>query len=524
MFPLSRLKRLWLIALPLLLPAASGQDLLRRDPWIFRPDPNALIPRTVDAITDELNDLGVQVYLEIDRGTDSRRAVIGKANILDVASVLSLGGVIAEPEVQLRPNTVDSDAGWALARLEDGSSTTTPPDVVDFAYAETSGETRLYLIDTAVSNPNNWFDANPKLLLEANFLSRGEGDPTSSSIFEHGTRMLSAISGPECGAARGTPVRLVSIDVYPNGPATTSGLVANGIYMAIDHHLEQNDGLPAVMCLALGSSTASGSSLLEYALADAVDAGITVVVSAGNEGSLAEDYVPSAFGTESGIICVGASGFDNQLTAISNHGSALDLSAPGDTVRTLRFDDPQPGIYDEVNGTSVSAAFASAAALVELSLNAGLSPTDTESLLIASAYAGTIVQLAPEGSGSAGGSGTPADTDGDGFDDLLETFHGTSPADPASRPDPVMLTVAATSIDASFRISDSLFDPANPYELIDGTPWRLARSTDLTNWQDASGTVIFGPAENGTRLVTITVNRNAPAVFLRLEVGAGEFN
>lgn len=423
-------------------------------------------------------------------------------------------------EIPMAPNGAVADAGWALARLNDGGDMASQ----SFVYPETTNPVRLFLIDSGVANLTTWFVENPKLTVEHTEVIQETGNPLGSSDVAHGTRMLSLIAGPGTGAALGTPIRLVSFNVYPNGEAngTSSGLVADAIEEATAYH-QANPGIPGVICLASGSSLGASSSILSGAVQKAVDAGITVIVSAGNEGANASNYIPSAYGTRAGVICVGASGMNNQHLASTNSGPAVDLYAPGQNVRTLALPNPQPGTFGVMNGTSPATALATAAAIIELSKNPNypnLSPAQVETALRSGALA-SVTAPAPATS-PASLVQVVADPEGDSDDDgtanLLESFFASNPADVTSLPSPMSLTRLPGQAQLGFSISAELFNPASPYLLTNGGTWKVRWSDNLTTWQDATGTLSLGTAIAGIIPVTFSMPTAATSCFLRIEV------
>jgi hypothetical protein len=235
---------------------------------------------------------------------------------------------------------------------------------------------RLYLIDSGISHKSTWFARNPNLVFEPSY------NPVVSTSSLHGTRMLDIIAGPESGAVAGTPVRVVSMNIYASDLlSTTSGLMADAVFEAIDREQEAADAIPAVICLASGSPAGSSSSILETAIQQAVDAGIPVVVSAGNSGDDASKFIPSSYGTKDGVICVGAHAKNLQPLPMSNWGAPVDLKAPGESVRTLSLPLPVSGLYQGMTGTSPAAALTTAAVIHQLSLNPTLSPAEVEAAL-----------------------------------------------------------------------------------------------------------------------------------------------
>lgn len=414
------------------------------------------------------------------------------------------------------PNGAVADAGWALARLNDGGDLANQ----SFVYPETTQPVRLYLIDSGVAHADTWFSQNSNLTVEHTEVIRDFDDPITSDAVQHGSRMLSLIAGPETGAALGTPIQLVNFNVYPEGEgsSTTSGRVIDAISEAIAYQ-DSHPGVPGVICLASGSEPFATSSTMQTVIEEAVAKGITVIVSAGNDGANASNYIPSAYGTRAGVICVGASDANNQHLPSTNSGPAVDLYAPGQDVRSLALPHPQPGSYYLMNGTSPATALATAAAIIELSRNPGLSPAQVETALKSGALASVTAPAPATGPASLIQvvADPEDDSDHDGSADLLEAFFGSNPADPAVTPLPVTLTRLPGQARLGFSVSAGLFDPSSPYQLTDGSTWKVRWSENLTDWQDASGTLSLGPAVAGKIPVIFSMPTTAPSCFLRIE-------
>jgi len=296
--------------------AGPGQQLVR-----VRPNPAIAEPVGRRYIKSKLWDLGVRAYVDIENGDDGTvvSAYLGASGI---AALQGNPKLIVEIDAELTVNGVTSDAGWGLARLNDGGTTALPTETQPYLFPETDDTVILYLVDTAVSNPNDWFDGNSNLTLEDSILIRGAGDPTESSEFEHGTRMLSMVAGPETGAALGTDIRVINYDIYPNGTTTTSALMAKAVIEAVQHHKDDTAGDAGVVCIASSSDSGATSPTLKAAVDLAIAEGLVVVVSAGNENDDVSDYIPASYGTDAGVICVGGSDQDNARLSISNYGRA----------------------------------------------------------------------------------------------------------------------------------------------------------------------------------------------------------
>lgn len=116
-------------------------------------------------------------------------------------------------------------------------------------------------------------------------------------------------------------------------------------------------------------------TILSDAIAFAHDLGCVIVGSSGNSGNTRAHY-PSDF---SQVISVGASTQADALFQTSNHGSLVDLVAPGAKVLTTTRDNS----YASVNGTSFSAPHVAATAAMLLELRPTLTPVEIRGILTA---------------------------------------------------------------------------------------------------------------------------------------------
>lgn len=411
--------------------------------------------------------------------------------------VAAFAGIVtslqADEATTIIPHGSVAGADWTLTTLNDASGLEAP---ADFFFPETPHQVRLYLIDTAVDNSTAWFDSNPILNLAATELIRGSQDPEVSSAFTHGTQVLSTIAGPELGVARGTQIEVINYDIYPQGESASSvALLITGVEAAIDHFID-NPGTPSVICIANGSEAPATSSLLEERIAEAVGRGITVVVAAGNEGSNASSFIPAAYGTMDGVICVGASDQTNQPLSSSNSGPAVDLHAPGLNVNTFDPAFTEAGQATPMTGTSPATAIVSAAVIAELGRQPDLTPAEVEALLKERAHSTDepptvrIVQLTN-------------DFDSDGTVDELERLFGSDPLNASSKPVAMSLNRSSGITSLGFTIDEALLDPTNPKILADGSSWRLLCSTDLVNWTEVDGYTHVGPTAEGKTSVNV---------------------
>ena len=136
-----------------------------------------------------------------------------------------------------------------------------------------------------------------------------------------------------------------------------------------------------------GSGTCLLSPSTQSAIDDAVDAGVTIVVAAGNEASDASGFTPASCNH---VIAVAASDYRGHLVRrYSNFGSAVAIMAPGgDVTRDDNADGQNDGVlsmiqggYARYNGTSMAAPHVAGAAALLLAREPHLSPSQVLSKL-----------------------------------------------------------------------------------------------------------------------------------------------
>lgn len=178
-----------------------------------------------------------------------------------------------------------------------------------------------------------WPSNLPRLLEGQNMVTGGTGTSVPDS---HGTH----VAGTVLDGTKGTGVKVLSVDVF-NGQESASDLViANGV----DYAVEQG---ASVINMSLGGR---GSSSVETrAIQQAVAAGVTVVVSAGNDGADTKYYSPARLDE---AIVVAAYDINREAAYFSNWGDSVDVCAPGvDILSNSHLDENE---LVSMNGTSMA--------------------------------------------------------------------------------------------------------------------------------------------------------------------------
>jgi subtilisin family serine protease len=207
--------------------------------------------------------------------------------------------------------------------------------------------------------------------------------PDDQSICNpHGTAVAGAIAGSTLGVAPDAEivdVKMVQCDKLRG----TIKAIVDGAHWAIADH-QAHPG-PAIANWSFIADTAARIPALDSAVDDLRQAGISVIVSAGN---LDIDACHVSPGNSRGTIVVGASGVSVERSANgalhsvdrrspgTAYGSCIDLYAPGDSVLLPSLDRNMAPISQLWNGTSMSAGYVSGAAALFLETHRAATPDD----------------------------------------------------------------------------------------------------------------------------------------------------
>lgn len=219
--------------------------------------------------------------------------------------------------------------------------------------------------------------------------------------FGHGTHLAGIIAGRDdadsqfSGMAPGA--RIVSVKVADSQGAVDVSQVIAAIDWVVEHR-NDNDLDIRVISLAYGTDGSQAYQIdpLSYAVERAWQAGIVVVVAAGNDGNSADLRNPAI---NPYVIAVGAAENDSShisgVASFSNCGTSnrfVDIVAPGRSVLSLR----SPGSYADQNypeaavngtyflgsGTSQAAAVVAGGVALLLDQRPELSPNQVKALLM----------------------------------------------------------------------------------------------------------------------------------------------
>jgi serine protease AprX len=300
----------------------------------------------------------------------------------------------------------------------DKADTDNPDDgVAPTGVALTGAGVGVALIDSGVS-PVKGLDGAGKVINGPD-LSFESQVPNLRNLdtFGHGTHMAGIIAGQDPAGAAGTRfagvapgAHLVNVKVATaDGAADVSQIIA-GVDWVITHRNDPGLNI-RVLNLSYGTQSAQSATLdpLAYAVEKAWQAGIVVVVAAGNDGFTANRLTMPAVDPD--VIAVGAADSrgtdprtDDVVADFSNRGNAArhaDVLAGGRSIVSLR----SPGSYiDQTypaarlsltddpdqrflrgSGTSQAAAVVSGSVALLLQQRPGMRPDDVKKLLMSTA-------------------------------------------------------------------------------------------------------------------------------------------
>ncbi|MFI5619203.1 type VII secretion-associated serine protease mycosin [Streptomyces sp. NPDC051567] len=256
-----------------------------------------------------------------------------------------------------------ADRPWALQRL-----------LLDELWARTKGKdkngrsVRVAVIDTGVDRVNPQLSGALDVSAGKDYVDPKGGDGTNDTV-GHGTKVAGLIAArPQEGtgfvglAPEATIIPVRQNDGQGKGDTQTLSL-------AIDHAVDR--GAQVINISQDTDVPLSPDSTLARAVRRALDAGVVVVASAGNDGlnGHKRNTYPAAF---PGVLAVASADRTNERAAFSQPGEFIGVAAPGvDMVSTV------PGFGQCVdNGTSFSAPYVAGVAALLRALHPDWSPQE----------------------------------------------------------------------------------------------------------------------------------------------------
>jgi len=262
-----------------------------------------------------------------------------------------------------------NNATWGLDRVDQRDR----PLNGTYVYDNSASNVRAYIIDTGILASHNEFGG--RVLSGFTAINDGRG---SNDCNGHGTHVAGTVGASTWGLAK--QVRLVPVRVLGcNGSGTSAGVIDGMDWVAA------NAVLPAVANMSLGGGA---SNATDSAVANMRNAGVTVVVAAGNENQDACNVSPARAAAS---YTVGSTTSSDTRSSFSNFGSCVDIFAPGSSITSTWS--TSNSATNTISGTSMASPHVAGAAALYLSANPGASPAQVENFLTNNASANKLSSI-----------------------------------------------------------------------------------------------------------------------------------
>jgi serine protease len=263
-------------------------------------------------------------------------------------------------------DATQSGATWGLDRVDQRNL----PLNGTYVYNRTASGVHAYIIDTGVLGTHSQFSGRMSNGYTAINDGRGTTDCNG-----HGTHVAGTVGGSTYGVAKGVTIHPVRV-LGCNGSGTNSGVIAGMDWVA------QNRVRPAVANMSLGGGFSQATN---DAVQRMVNAGVTVVVAAGNDNANACNYSPASAGS---AVTVGSTTSSDARSSFSNFGSCLDIFAPGSSITSAWY--TSTTATNTISGTSMASPHVAGAAALYLATNTGASPATVVSALNSNSTANKV--------------------------------------------------------------------------------------------------------------------------------------
>ena len=462
------MKKFWLLSLLLavglttaaLLPlSTSGQKLKFKKPKNGVPNRYIVVlnPKYVEsfapAIESEAAYLGAVYGGKVKKTYSS--ALRGFAAEMSEAAAVALSEdervAYVEQDGYTYIEATQGSATWGLDRIDQRAL----PLDTNYSYNTNASNVHAYIIDSGIRDTHVEFGGRAT----RDFDAVGDGQ-NGNDCNGHGTHVAGTVGSATYGVAKN--VRLHAVRVLP---CNNSGLVSDlieGIDWVRANHIK-----PAVANISI---TVSGvSSSVDSAIQSAVNAGVTVVVAAGNNNLDACNYSPAR---ATKAITVGATYNADQKAGYSNFGSCVDVWAPGTGITSVSYAND----FDarSMSGTSMASPHVTGVAALYLASNSAATPATVTANIVDNATSGVITGL-----------------DAASPNKLLYSFLGSSPA-PTPTLAPARVTIKKRANSRNEAISSAQF----PYNATNFTASNFTLQPN--NQIDYANVTSFGSANTIT--------------------------
>jgi subtilisin family serine protease len=266
-------------------------------------------------------------------------------------------------------DATQSNATWGLDRVDQRDR----PLNGTYIYNYTASNVRVYVIDSGIRRSHN--DFGGRVLNGATAISDGRGTEDCNG---HGTHVAGTVGGATWGVAKS--VRLVPVRVFGCTGGSSNSTIISGIDWVRGNHVK-----PAVANMSLGGGA---SSAIDTATNNLINAGVTVVVAAGNSNANACNYSPARV---SNAITTGSTQSNDYRSSFSNWGSCVNIFAPGTSIRSAWY--TSNTATNTISGTSMASPHVAGAAALYLAAYPSASPATVRSAIYNKATTGRLYSI-----------------------------------------------------------------------------------------------------------------------------------
>jgi len=222
-----------------------------------------------------------------------------------------------------------------------------------------------YIIDTGVQISHNEFGDR------ATWGINTSGDGDDRDCHGHGTHVAGTVGGTTYGVAKN--VNIIAVKVLRcSGSGSTAGVIA-GVEWAMNDAADNERKATANLSLGGGFSAA-----MNAAVKNLQESGVPTVVAAGNDNGSACSKSPAS---EPAVITVGSTTNTDARSSFSNHGTCLDIFAPGSGITAAWIGSDTA--TNTISGTSMASPHVCGGAA--LLLESGMSGAEVTSELLSRA-------------------------------------------------------------------------------------------------------------------------------------------